>query len=272
VTAADALDAEELRRELLRPGSLWRRLDVVAETGSTNADLAESALGGAPSGSVLITDHQTAGRGRQGRTWTAPAGSGVAMSVLLRPGRDVPAGRWTWLPLIAGLAVAEAVRRTSGAPALLKWPNDVLVDGRKICGILAERAETSDGPACVIGMGINVTLGAEELPVPTATSLSILTAQGLARVVPTCTDLVATVLAGLELLYLRWMSEDASASLAAAYRERSDTLGRTVGVLVTGNRAVEGVAEDIDADGRLVLRTTSGVQVLSAGDVINLRG
>jgi len=271
VTAADAVDVDELRRELLRPGALWCRLEVVAETGSTNADLAELARGGAHAGSVLVADHQTAGRGRQGRTWTAPPGSGVAMSVLLRPRPDVPAGHWTWLPLIAGLAVAEGLRRTSGAPALLKWPNDVLVGERKVCGILAERVETPADPACVIGMGINVTLGAYELPVPTATSLSILVADGLARAVPSRTDLIATVLAGLELLYLRWEAEAANASLAAAYRERSDTLGRRVRVLVAGDRLVEGVADDIDPDGRLVVRTSSGVETLSAGEVINLR-
>ena len=127
---------------------------------------------GAPSGFVLATDHQTAGRGRLGRTWTAPRGSSIAMSVLLRPARE-PA-TWTWLPLLAGLAVADSLRAMADVPAVLKWPNDVLVDGAKICGILAERVDAPSGAACVLGLGINVHLAADELPVPTATSLAVL--------------------------------------------------------------------------------------------------
>jgi BirA family biotin operon repressor/biotin-[acetyl-CoA-carboxylase] ligase len=271
VAAADPLDRQALRQELLRPGSLWRRLDVVAETGSTNADLADLARAGAEGGSVLIADYQAAGRGRQGRVWTAPPGSGIAMSVLLRP-EGVPAIRWTWLPLIAGLAVAEGLRRASGAPAVLKWPNDVLVGERKICGILAERVETPTGAACVVGIGVNVSLQADDLPVPTATSLAILAAEDPGVIVAPRNQLVATVLAAFELLYLRWEEPEAQPSLAAAYLERSATIGRRVRVLLAGDREVDGLAESIDADGRLVLRTANGREVLSAGDVTNLRG
>jgi BirA family biotin operon repressor/biotin-[acetyl-CoA-carboxylase] ligase len=271
VAAADPLDEQALRQELLRPGSLWRRLDVVAEIGSTNADLADLARAGAESGSVLIADYQAAGRGRQGRVWSAPSGSGIAMSVLLRP-EGVPASRWTWLPLIAGLAVAEGLRRASGVPAVLKWPNDVLVGERKICGILAERVETPTGAACVVGMGINVGLSVDELPVPTATSLAILAAKDPGIVVPSRNQLIATVLAAFELLYLRWEEPAAQPSLAATYLERSATIGRRVRVLLAGDREVEGLAESIDPDGRLVLRTERGREVLSAGDVTNLRG
>jgi BirA family biotin operon repressor/biotin-[acetyl-CoA-carboxylase] ligase len=271
VAAADPLDEQALRQELLRPGSLWRRLDVVAETGSTNADLADLARAGAEDGSVLIADYQSAGRGRQGRVWTAPPGSGIAMSVLLRP-EGVPASRWTWLPLIAGLAVAEGLRRASGVPAVLKWPNDVLVGERKICGILAERVETPTRAACVVGIGINVGLVADDLPVPTATSLAILAGEDPRIVVPPRNQLIATVLAAFELLYLRWEEPEAQASLAAAYLERSATIGRRVRVLLAGDREVEGLAESIDADGRLVLRTANGREVVSTGDVINLRG
>jgi len=270
VAAADPLDEQALRQELLRPGSLWRRLDVVAEIGSTNADLADLARAGAESGSVLIADYQAAGRGRQGRVWTAPSGSGIAMSVLLRP-EGVPASRWTWLPLIAGLAVAEGLRRASGVPAVLKWPNDVLVREQKICGILAERVETPTGAACVVGIGVNVGLQADDLPVPTATSLAILAGEDPRIVVPPRNQLIATVLAAFELLYLRWEEPAAQASLAAAYLERSATIGRRVRVLLAGDREVEGLAETIDPDGRLVLRTEHGREVVSAGDVTNLR-
>src|SRR6187401_3357644 len=126
----DAIDVAELRQELIRPGGLWQKVDLVSQTGSTNADLAVRARQGEASGTVLITDFQSAGRGRQGRTWTAPPGSGIAMSILVRP-EGIDSARWTWLSLLAGLAVSDGIRRTADLPAVLKWPNDVLVAERK---------------------------------------------------------------------------------------------------------------------------------------------
>jgi BirA family biotin operon repressor/biotin-[acetyl-CoA-carboxylase] ligase len=269
------LDVEELRRELIRSGSLWQAIEVVAESPSTNADLASAAQRGEPGGRVLITEHQSAGRGRRGRTWTAPPGTGIAMSVLLQPS-GVDQARWSWLPLLAGLAVADGLRSVADVPAVLKWPNDVLVGERKLCGILAERVDTPSGPACVVGMGINIGLTAEQLPVPTATSLAILLA-GSNRLddLPSPTAVAATVLALLELVYRRWESaagDGVSArSVAASYVERCETIGRRVRVLLGDDRSVDGVAEAVDPDGRLVVRTTTGVQVLSAGDVVHLR-
>ena len=110
---ADPIDLPRLRRELIRPAGQWQQIDLVSETGSTNADLAARVRAGEPAGSVLITDYQSAGRGRQGRRWTAPPGSGIAMSVSLAP--DVDPDRWTWLPLLAGLAVAEGLERAIAA-------------------------------------------------------------------------------------------------------------------------------------------------------------
>lgn len=265
------LDAEVLRRELLRPGGLWSAVDVVERTGSTNADLAARARAGAPAGSVLVTDFQDAGRGRQGRTWVAPRGTSIAMSVLVRPA-DVDPARWTWLPLLAGLAVVEALRRAADVPALLKWPNDVLVDGLKVCGVLAERVETPAGPACVLGTGVNVWLAADELPVPTATSLALLAqSRRPGSRPPSRTLLIATVLAAFELLYQRWEVLEDDAPFAASYLRRSDTLGRRVRVHLAGDVTVEGVAEALDVDGRLVVRTASGRQTFGAGDVVHLR-
>src|SRR5215218_4496802 len=226
----DAIDLAELRQELIRPGGLWQRVDLVPETGSTNADLAARARQHEVPGAVRITDYQSAGRGRQGRTWTAPPGSGIAMSVLVRP-EGIDPSRWTWLPLLAGLAVSDGVRRAGDLPAVLKWPNDVLIDDRKVCGILAERVDSSSGPACVVGIGINVGLDEEDLPVPTASSLAI-AARQLGRQPPSRTAVIATVLAALELLYERWQAQAGEdASLAAAYAERCQTLGREVRVV-----------------------------------------
>jgi BirA family transcriptional regulator, biotin operon repressor / biotin---[acetyl-CoA-carboxylase] ligase len=267
VPTVDPLDVEALRAEVQRPDSLWHEVEVVAETGSTNADLAERfRRGEAVGGSVLVADHQSAGRGRQGRTWTAPPGTGIALSTLIIPQR-VQETRWTWLPLIAGLAVADAIRGVAGVATALKWPNDVLVDERKICGVLAERVAGPDGAACVLGMGINVHLSAEELPVPTATSLRLLRPD-LGRV---RNELIASVLAVLELWIGRWQSDSSSDVLREAYVHRCATLGRQVEVHLGGGRVASGEAVGIDSDGRLVVATASGREVFGAGDVVHLR-
>jgi BirA family biotin operon repressor/biotin-[acetyl-CoA-carboxylase] ligase len=266
VPVNDPLDLDRLRVDLLEPGALWQRLDVVAETGSTNADLAGRARAGDASGAVLVTDYQSAGRGRLGRTWTAPPGTSIAMSLLVQP-NDVDPARWTWLPLLAGVAVVEALRRVADTYPVLKWPNDVLVDGRKICGILAERVETPSGPACVIGIGLNVHLTEEELPVPTATSLAVLNPSRVMGRNP----VIVTILRAFAALYTEWETTDDDTEFAVAYVARCDTIGRRVRVSMAGDRVVEGVAEAIDRDGRLVVRTETGVQSVGAGDVVHLR-
>ena len=270
MTTDHPLDIAGLQAELVRPGGLWRRVDHVAETGSTNADLAAAARAGtAEPGTVLVSDYQSAGRGRLGRTWTAPPGTSIAMSVLVRPDGVDPA-RWTWLPLLTGLAVADGLAVAAGLEVRLKWPNDVLVGDRKVCGILAERVETADGPACVIGMGINTHLAPDQLPVPTATSVAIETAAAN-RPAPTRTAVVATVLAAFELLYRRWVAAPAAPWLLVTYRERSATLGRVVRVLLGPDDVIEGTATAIDADGRLVLATPDEPRVFGAGDVLHVR-
>jgi BirA family biotin operon repressor/biotin-[acetyl-CoA-carboxylase] ligase len=267
VTADDPLDLPRLRRDVLEPGALWRSLDVVAETGSTNADLAARARTGEASGAVLVTDFQSAGRGRLGRSWSAPTGSSIAMSVLVHP-HDVAPDRWTWLPLLAGLAVVEALRRGAEAYAVLKWPNDVLVDGRKICGILAERVETPTGPACVIGLGLNVHLDEDELPVPTATSLAVLNP---ARVMGR-NPLTVTILRAFAALYTEWETSGDDSAFALSYVKRCDTIGRRVRVSLADAQVVEGEADAIDRDGRLVVRTDTGLlRTFAAGDVVHLR-
>src|SRR5690625_1775078 len=134
---------------------MWS-IQRVAATGSTNADVADAARAGAAEGLTIVADHQQAGRGRLDRSWHTPAGTALTVSFLLRPA-EVPAARWPWLPLVTGVAVVDAVATVAdGVSAGLKWPNDVVVNGDKLAGILLERVVTAQGPAAVIGVGLNV--------------------------------------------------------------------------------------------------------------------
>lgn len=251
-----AVDVAALRTALTGPGRLWTTINAVPTTGSTNADLAAAAQAGAASGTVLVAEHQSAGRGRFARRWEAPAGTSVAISMLVRPDGVAPE-RWLWLPLITGIAVADALG-TLGVRPQVKWPNDVLVDGRKLCGILSERV----GDAAVIGVGVNTALGADQLPVSTATSLRL---EGCEASV---TTVVAEVLAAFEPAYRRWAS---GADLQHWYGERCATVGREVRVLESQTQAVDGTATGVDAFGRLLVHTPTGERAFAAGDVLHLR-
>ncbi|MFF4703982.1 biotin--[acetyl-CoA-carboxylase] ligase [Streptomyces sp. NPDC001288] len=265
------LGAAGLRRSLVRDGGLYRDIEVVERTGSTNSDLvARAEAEGAAEGTVLVAEEQTSGRGRLDRRWTAPPRSGLFFSVLLRPA-GVPVARWGWLPLLTGVAVATGLARVAGVDTALKWPNDLLVtvggEERKAGGILAERAGED---AVVVGVGINVSLGAAELPVPQAGSLA------LAGAVSTDRDpLLRAVLRSLEDWYGRWRAADgdpAASGLQETYAAGCATLGRTVRAELPGDRALVGEAVAVDGDGRLVIATKEGVQEpVGAGDIVHLR-
>lgn len=254
----DFLDASALCAAVL--GGLWRRLDVVASTGSTNADLAAAARAGDEAGRVLATGDQRTGRGRLARSWGAPPDTSFACSVLLAPRR--PMAEWGMLPLLVGMAVTDGVREATGLNAALKWPNDVLVGDRKLCGILCETvADAPAGPRAVLGFGLNVALTAEQLPVPTATSTRL---EG--------SDASATAILGACLVALeRWFGFwDAGGDIIAPYRERCGTLGRDVVVHLSGGN-VPGRAVAVDAHGGIVIATATGQQTFVAGDVEHLR-
>jgi BirA family transcriptional regulator, biotin operon repressor / biotin---[acetyl-CoA-carboxylase] ligase len=242
----------------------WR-IRTVDVTGSTNADMAARARTGEPEGAVLVAGQQTAGRGRLGRSWESPPGSSLAVSVLLRPS-NVPAGRWTWLPLLTGVAVAGAVRAVAGVPAVLKWPNDVLVASAKLGGILVERVDTRQGAAAVVGIGLNVGQSAAQLPVR-ATSLAL---QGATA---TREDVLDAVLRYFRNEYVAWRRAggDVSGGLRARYRGLCDTVGREVEVLLPGAPALHGKAVDIDVDGRLVLEVDGHQVAVSAGEAVHVR-
>ncbi|MFJ8908712.1 biotin--[acetyl-CoA-carboxylase] ligase [Streptomyces sp. NPDC102351] len=265
------LNATALRRGLVREGAMWREVEVVQRTGSTNSDLvARAAAEKLEEGVVLVAEEQTAARGRLDRRWVAPARSGLFFSVLLRP-REVRVERWGWLPLLTGVAVATGLARAAGVDTALKWPNDVLVtvrgEERKAGGILVEA--TGDG-GVVVGVGVNVSLRADELPVATAGSLA------LAGAVSTDRDpLLRGMLRALEEWYGRWRGAGGDAGacgLQEAYAAGCATLGRVVRAELPGDRALVGEAVAVDGDGRLVLATEAGVQEpVGAGDIIHLR-
>lgn len=259
------MDADDIRARLggVRP---WREVRVLEHTPSTNADVAAAARDGAPEGLVVSTLDQRAGRGRLDRTWHSPPGAGLAVSVLLRP-HAVPASRWPWLPLLAGVAVRAAVADVAGLDARLKWPNDVLVDGRKVSGILLERVEGPGGPAAVVGMGVNVSMTREQLPVPGATSLAI---EG-ALVDPA--DLLVALLDRLGTTYVDWCAAggDPAPALGAEYAEACSTLGARVRAVMPDGTTVAGTATGVDASGRLRVDTGATTVVVGAGDVVHLR-
>ncbi len=256
------LDSAALQAALLGSDSLWSRVDVAPTTTSTNADAAAAASAGAPDGSVFTADLQTAGRGRLDRVWQAPPGSGIAVSVVLRPDQ-VPPARWVWLPLLCGLAV-DASLRGLGVDTGLKWPNDVLVADRKIAGILLERVETPTGPAAIAGIGVNVSMTTEELPVPTATSLALEGATSTDRTV-----VLRAILRTLGPLYRAWAATegDPAAGIRDSYLRRCVTLGVPVRVSMPDGHDLVGTAESIDEHGRLVVDGTP----VSAGDVTHVR-
>ncbi|MFF2652028.1 biotin--[acetyl-CoA-carboxylase] ligase [Streptomyces sp. NPDC058045] len=265
------LRAAALRRALVRPGRLWTSLEVTAQTGSTNSDLAARA-DTLEEGAVLVAEEQTSGRGRLDRGWSAPPRSGIFFSVLLRPA--VPVERLGWLPLLAGVATATALSRTAGVDTALKWPNDLLVtvDGqeRKAAGILAERAGHGERAAVVLGIGLNVSLRAEELPVPTAASLALAGAALTDR-----DPLLRAILRSLESWYGKWRTADgdpAACGLLDTYAAGCATLGRRVRAELPGDRFLTGEAVAVDGDGRLVIATEDGVQQpVGAGDIVHLR-
>jgi BirA family biotin operon repressor/biotin-[acetyl-CoA-carboxylase] ligase len=247
------------RASTLRP----ERWDVrrFATLDSTNRWLLDRARAGAPPGLVAVADHQEAGRGRRGRTWTAPAGSSLLASVLLAP--DVPAGELHVVTMRVALALSDALGSSAGVRAELKWPNDLVVGDRKIAGLLAE-ADIGGASvrAVVVGFGCNLTQ--TTFPVELQeTATSVVLEAGAS---PSRDELLASVLSNLD-----ERLGASSDSIRHAYRDRLATLGREVRVELDG-RTVAGLARDIDASGRLVVEGSLGeVEVVSVGDVVHLR-
>jgi BirA family biotin operon repressor/biotin-[acetyl-CoA-carboxylase] ligase len=283
----EPLRPDLLRERLLAPAGPVDRLEVVQRVGSTNTDLAD-ALRADPAAwgdvAVLVTEHQVDGRGRSGRAWQTPPAAALTFSIALRP----PGGPETvgWLPLLAGLAVVRAVRTVSGIPVTLKWPNDLMVDvpgavdladwgtERKVGGILAELVPAAGGSTVVVGIGINVSQEADELPVPSALSL----AGAGSPVGPDALDrdaLLIAVVEGLTDVVDRWRGaggDVAAAGLVDEVAAVCTTLGRPVRVELPGDSERTGTAVGLGADGSLQVRDPAGeVHSVRAGDVRHVR-
>ncbi|CAN5555131.1 biotin--[acetyl-CoA-carboxylase] ligase [soil metagenome] len=252
--------------------ALVPELMVRASSPSTNVELADRARREElPSFTTLVTDNQTAGRGRRERTWVAPAGSALAISVLIVPRTvDAPLSleRFGWLTIAAGVAMAETVGALLPAASVgFKWPNDVLVSGRKVSGILAELLP--ERAAVVIGAGVNLSMSLAQLPVPSATSVAI--EGGM----PEPDTVLAGYLEGLQRQVIGFLAADGDAEvsgLAALARDLCVTLGRQVLVELPGGRVLEGTATTLDADGRLIVRDAEGTEhAVAAGDVTHAR-
>lgn len=274
------LGERALQRALVVPGGLWQRLEVRAETGSTNADAVAAARAGAGEGLVVVAERQVAGRGRRDRQWVSPPRAGLTLSFLLRPGAaqpergwaPAPQRTWGWLSLLAGVALRETVERLAEVEAALKWPNDLLLgagpDEAKAAGILAEVV----GDAVVVGIGLNVSTRATELPATTglpATSLQVAGAKATDR-----DPLLRALLRGVARWYSGWREAGGDAEmcgLLAAYQRDCSTIGRDVRVLLPDGGEFTGTATTVDGDGRLVVRTADGERRVSAGDVLHVR-
>lgn len=265
------LDVLVLREQLLAPNGPYASVDVVASTGSTNADLADAAAQGAADRSVLVAEQQTAGRGRRARAWVSPAGSGVYLSVLVRP-TSVPAARLGTLGMVAGLALMHAATETAGIDATLKWPNDLLVgaDRRKGAGVLSEALP--DG--AVVGVGVNVG----PLPDGAEPGAGGLPAGSFAEAGARVTDrtaLTASFLRAFDEFESSWRLHDGDvlrSGVLAGYRDACGTIGQRVRAELPDGKSVVGVGVDVDEDGRLMIKLDDGTPTtVSAADIVHLR-
>jgi BirA family biotin operon repressor/biotin-[acetyl-CoA-carboxylase] ligase len=241
--------------------SYWR-VRVIDVIGSTQTDLAiEVRSGYSQGGDVLIADYQSAGRGRLNRSFVAPPQSAILFSFFIRPGRN--SEDWGWLPLLAGQAVSAAIESECATTAVLelKWPNDILINHKKVAGILSERVETPDGPGIIIGIGINVTISAEELPNTSATSLALQGCENCNR-----EDLLVNVLQKFAQYLKRWESKDTE--LIREYERSSATIGQRVRIDSPSGKIWESTATGIDESGGLVL--ASG-EIITVGDIAHLK-
>lgn len=246
--------------DLPTAGAVAAKLTVLPFTDSTSSVLiaGESDAAAWPDLSVVVTDDQRAGRGRLDRTWSTPAGGGLAISVLVRDaGALGPA--LTWLPLAAGTAVRTAVeQQLADIDVALKWPNDVLVAGKKICGVLVQ----GSGMSAIVGIGINTAM--TEFPVETATSFA---ACGVECDIDA---LLASIIAGLQ-AFVSELRAERTDNVREAVSRSLGTLGASVRAILPSGEELVGIATGLSPEGALVLDTADGERVLTAADIVHVR-
>jgi BirA family biotin operon repressor/biotin-[acetyl-CoA-carboxylase] ligase len=259
----DLLLAEEIREGLDTRVFGAREIISLAEVNSTNLRAKELAAGGAPEGTVVIAERQTEGRGRKGRSWFSPAAGGIYMSFILRP--TMPPSEAPGITLMTGVAATEALSSVTRLDARIKWPNDILVRGKKIAGILTEISTEMDRiDHVVVGLGLNVNIPQESLPEELqerATSVLIETGMHHARV-----RLIQAILKRFETHY-RTLQDEGFEPIRKRWKELSDIIGRRISVDMIG-KVRRGRAVDIDTDGVLILEDDQGgLQRIASGDV-----
>lgn len=263
----DPVTRPPLDRDRVAAADGWS-VTVVEASPSTHVALVEAVrTDGAVPGDVLVAEHQTAGRGRLDRTWTTPARAALTLSAVVAP--RMPDEDWPWLPLLLGSAAVAGIRDAGGPACGLKWPNDVMhertpEEHAKLGGLLAERVAAPEGPRAVLSLGLNVSTTPEELPVPTATSL---TEAGWRA--PDRTALLLAVLRELRARLGRWATD--AEQLRREYADLCVTVGLEVRVERPGSPPLQGRAAGVDRDGSLVLTTSSGRRRVNAGDVVHVR-
>ena len=263
VSAPDLLHADDLLSRLGTTRVIGRDIRVFERTTSTNDIIARLAHDGIREGAVVFAESQSRGRGRLGRLWISPARQGLWFSILLRP--DLPPQSATQLTVAAATALARAIAQQTGLAPEIKWPNDILIRGKKVAGILTElTAELDHIKDVVLGIGVNVNLEAGELPPDlrkVATSLKIESGQAMDRA-----ELAVAILRELDGDYER-IRRGQFELVAAEWQQRCSTLGREVSIRI-GERVIRGRAESLDAEGALLLRTQHGrLERIIGGDV-----
>lgn len=265
LSAPDLIVPREVQ-EGLRTKSIGREIVHCIETGSTNSLAMELARQGAADGTAVVAEAQTAGKGRRGRNWVSPRGN-LYLSVVLRPA--VPVNKAPLITLMGAVAIASAIRKHLGVPAAIKWPNDILISGRKVSGLLTEMSAEPDRIRhIVLGIGVNVNMDLRSLP-PDVRSRSTTLAAAAGKSIDRTGFLIA-LLAELDHWYRCFLSKETD--VLAAWRELNATLGKRVAVSGAGE-LLEGQATGVDAEGRLVLTLDDGtVRQVAAGDVTIVKG
>jgi len=263
VAAPDALLAVDLQSRQRNGQLIGNAIRVLPQTTSTNDEASRAALEGHPEGLVIFAESQSAGRGRMGRRWSSPAGRGLWFSVLLRP--SLAPSECTQLTAASANALVRAIQSTTGITPEIKWPNDLLIKGKKIAGILTEMsAELEHVRSVILGIGIDATQTASEFPADLrniATSLKLATGKTVSRA-----DLAEAVLRELDREYARILAGQFDA-VAEEWGSRCSTLGKQV-TIDMGARRVRGCAEALDENGALLLRTEHGrIERIIGGEV-----